>query len=157
MKLTLRRFKSDKESTVGVLTGTSADCFIIEDQHQTTKVWGETRIPEGTYNIGLRSEGRFHNRYLSKFGKDFHKGMLCLYNKPNWVVENDGKRFQYILIHIGNTEKDTAGCLLVNQIVDISKMTGQQSTSAYKRLYPIIRDKILKGEDVTITIKDNDK
>ena len=121
--------------------------FVLEDEERTVKVFGETRIPEGVYEIKLRTEGGFHQKYLEKFGNEFHKGMLWLQNVPN---------FEYVLIHIGNTDDDTAGCLLVGDgctenITKDGQLQG--STSAYKRLYPIIIDRLLDGEQVFIEIK----
>jgi hypothetical protein len=45
--------------------------------------------------------------------------------------------FEYILIHCGNTDKDTAGCLLVGEgaITTYGNMMITQSVAAYKRLY----------------------
>ena len=120
------------------------ECFTIEDEFRTTKKYGETRIPNGRYKVELRTVGGFHNRYLKKFGKDFHKGMLWVKDVPN---------FEYILIHIGNTEKDTAGCLLVGSTSNSEKGFIGDSTGAYKSMYKKVSDAILRGEDVYITYK----
>ena len=111
------------------------------------KVKGDTRIPAGRYEIKLRAAGRIHENYLQKFGAEFHKGTLHLQDVPN---------FQYILIHIGNTEKDTEGCLLTGKTYSAANghFTIQQSTAAYKELYAIVRDKLLSGEKVFISIYD---
>src|SRR3989304_4581521 len=104
MKLSLHRFSSGNESTLGLLhIDGKFECFIIEDEYREVKVKGETRIPSGTYKILLRKEGGFHEKYLTKYPAS-HKGML-------WLQEVPG--FQYILIHVGNTDLDSAGCLLV--------------------------------------------
>jgi hypothetical protein len=83
-----------------------------------------------------------------------HKGMLCIYNAPNWKLVKDGMEFQYILIHTGNTDEHTAGCLLLNDILDFNKDTGSSSANAYKRIYPIIVKAIEAGESVSITYID---
>ena len=74
-----------------------------------------------------------------------HKGMLWVRDVPN---------FEYILIHTGNTDEHTAGCLLVG---DTQKdgFTGA-STSAYKRIYPPIAEALESGDEVTITYIDYD-
>ena len=112
------------------------------------KISGETRIPAGTYNVTLRTEGGFNQRYNDKFGTDFNKGML-------WVRDVPG--FEYILIHIGNNDNDTEGCLLVGdtQTQNITKngFIGS-STDAYTRIYPPIADVLVGGGEVTITYKD---
>ena len=152
MKLEVLRFSSDSDSTLGVLFDTTNErkflCFTLEDEFREIKISGETRIPAGTYNVTLRTEGGFNQRYNDKFGTDFNKGML-------WVRDVPG--FEYILIHIGNTDDNTEGCLLVGdtQTQNITKngFIGS-STDAYTRIYPPIADVLVNGGQVTITYKD---
>ncbi len=152
MKLEVLRFSSDSDSTLGVLFDTTNErkflCFTLEDEFREIKLNGETRIPAGTYNVTLRTEGGFNQRYNEKFGTDFNKGML-------WVRDVPG--FEYILIHIGNSDNDTEGCLLVGdtQTQNITKngFIGS-STDAYTRIYPPIADVLVDGGEVTITYKD---
>ena len=152
MEIRLKRIADNGNASISLFYIDNVfQCFVIEDEHRTKKVYGETRIPNGIYEIGLRSEGGFHNRYSKKF--EDHKGMLCLYNKPNWTLVNSGISFQYILIHIGNTQKDSAGCLLLNDVVDASKFTGSYSTQAYRRIYPIIANHIEECGPVQIIIE----
>jgi len=99
MKLTLLRFASLPESTIGAL---SVDgrfvCFSLEDQAQPIKVAGETRIPAGTYPLSLRTVGKTHEKYASKFPE--HRGMLLIRDVPG---------FEYVLIHIGNDDRTEGG------------------------------------------------
>ena len=94
MKLEVLRFSSQNNSTLGMLfdvtKGRKFLCFTLEDEFREVKISGETRIPAGTYNVTLRTEGGFNQRYDDKFGTDFNKGML-------WVRDVPG--FEYILIH----------------------------------------------------------
>ena len=62
--------------------------------------------------------------------------------------------FQYILIHTGNTDEHTMGCLLVNDAVSGKTFTGSSSRDAYVDLYPIIASAIERGEEVTIEYVD---
>lgn len=150
MKLEILRFNSSDDFTSGLLFDVTDNkrkflCYTLEDQAQTTKVYGETRIPAGTYNLTLRAEGGFHTRYLAKFGGDWHKGMIYVNEVPN---------FEYILWHIGNTDDDTAGCLLLGKTQQANFIGS--SGDAYKDVYPKVRDAILYGEKVTATYIDYD-
>ena len=147
--LEVLRYSSGTDSTLGILSemadyGREFLCYTLEDEFREEKVSAETRIPEGTYDIKLRTIGGFNSRYLDKFGTDFHKGMLHVQNVPG---------FEYILIHTGNTDEHTAGCLLLNDVVDASKFTGSYSTQAYKRVYPKIADYIEECGPVQIIIE----
>ena len=110
MKLEVLRISSQKDSTSGILFDVSNGkrtflAYTLEDEQRDVKVYGETRIPPGTYKLKLRTEGGYHSRYVSKYG-DWHKGMI-------WVQDVPG--FEYILWHTGNTDESTAGCLLLGE------------------------------------------
>ena len=149
MKLKVLRFSSQEDSTSGLLFLETNDgdkflCYTLEDEYRTKKVYSETRIPAGKYNITLREQGGFHDRYKKKF-TSIHKGMLWVRNVPN---------FEYILIHCGNTDEHTAGCLLLgdtqeNNILVKNGFIGK-SNQAYKRVYPIIANELDNGNSVTI-------
>ena len=149
MKLKVLRFSSQEDSTSGLLFLEENQemkflCYTLEDEKRDVKVRGETRVPAGIYKLELRTEGGFHNKYKDRYGK-FHKGMLHVTNVPN---------FEFILIHTGNTDEHTAGCLLVgdsqeNNVIVKDGFIGK-STNAYKRIYPDISKEISKGKEVTI-------
>ena len=146
MKLQVIRFHDNGDATLGLLfIDGDFECFTLEDEYRDKKVRGETRVPKGTYRITLRQEGGYHTRYKAKFGS-MHKGML-------WVREVPG--FEWILFHIGNTDENTAGCLLVGESAKDGFIGG--STDAYKKMYPKICDAILRGEEVTVTYHDLDR
>ncbi len=154
MKLEVLRFSSQQDSTSGILfdvtNGREFLCYTLEDEDRTEKVAGETRVPSGTYAVTLRKEGGFHERYAHRF-KDIHLGML-------WVRDVPG--FEYILVHCGNTDEHTAGCLLVGETQEsnLKKSNGfiGRSTQAYFDLYPRVAQAIESGEEVTITYTDYD-
>jgi hypothetical protein len=150
MNLTVKRFADNGDTTLGILYINGIfECFTVEDEEKESKVRGETRVPEGLYDISLRAEGGYHSKYTTKYGS-MHKGMLCIHNAPNWKIVNAGMEFQYILIHTGNTDEHTMGCLLVNDAVSGKTFTGSSSVDAYKAMYPKVADAILRGEEVTI-------
>jgi len=153
MKLEVLRFSSQADDTLGMLfdvtNGRKFLAFTIEDEFRLEKVKGETRVPAGTYKIKLRKEGGFHGKYVAKYGA-MHKGMLHVQDVPG---------FEFILIHTGNTDEHTDGCLLVGntsqQNVTKSGFIGE-SGDAYMRIYPPIAAVLEKGEEVTITYIDYD-
>jgi hypothetical protein len=155
MELEVKRFADDGDTTMGILYIDGVfECFTIEDEEQKgNKIKGETRVPNGTYDVKLRDEGGYTQKYAKKY-PDMHEGMLCIHNKPNWKLENNGKSFQYILIHTGNTDEHTMGCLLVNDSVSGKTFTGGSSVDAYKDLYPKVTKELLDGCEVTITYTD---
>lgn len=150
MKLDVYRFSSNTNTTLGVLMiNGKFECYTLEDEYRSVKKFGETRIPSGTYTIKLRTEGGMHQRYSKAYG-EFHKGMLHLQDVPN---------FTWILIHRGNDEDDTAGCLLVGDYLNNNKLQAgrlTKSEAAYKRMYQKVAAAILEGEPVTITYHDLD-
>lgn len=150
MKLRVVRYNSSNDFTLGMLLdetdGKHFLCYTLEDEHRDEKVMHETRIPAGTYKITLRTVGGFNTRYQSKYG-DMHKGML-------WVRDVQG--FEYILIHTGNTDEHTSGCLLVGSTSDTKGFVGG-SVNAYKKIYPAIAKALEDGEEVTITYENYDE
>ena len=153
MKLEVLRFSSGKDSTSGILfdctRGREFLCYTLEDEKRDEKVMSETRIPAGTYEVKLRTEGGHHNKYSSRYGS-MHKGMLWLQDVPN---------FKWILIHCGNTDEHTAGCLLVGDSQENNQIKENgfigSSSNAYKRIYPAIAEAV-ENETVTIEYIDID-
>ena len=153
MKLEVLRFSSGRDSTSGALFSVVEGvrtflCYTLEDEYRDNKVYSETRIPAGIYEIRFRTVGGFHAKYSKRF-QDIHKGMLHIVDVPG---------FDYILVHCGNTDEHTAGCLLVgdtqnNNMVEEDGFIGR-STAAYKRIYPKIAKALEQGEEVTITYID---
>ena len=155
MKLEVLRFSSQVDSTSGILFEVTDIrkhflCYTLEDERRAFKVKGETRVPAGTYKIDLRTEGGFHSRYERKY-PGVHIGMLHVLDVPN---------FEYILIHTGNTDEHTAGCLIVGDSQENNAIISDgfvgKSVNAYKRIYPSIAKAIQQGEEVTITYIDHD-
>ena len=145
MKLTVVRNQFGTDATNGMLFIDGIfECYTLEDQYQAVKVMHETCIPEGTYDIKFRTVGGVHEKYKKRYGND-HYGMLHLQDVPN---------FTYILIHAGNTDEHTSGCLIVGetqQDLDISDdgFIGH-SGKAYLKLYNKVAKQLLQGKDVAI-------
>jgi hypothetical protein len=143
MIIQVDRYKSSDQWTLSkVSIDGRYECVGLEDEKREKKVMHETRIPEGTYKITLRTFGGHHERYKKKFPE--HKGML-------WV--RDVPRFQDILIHIGNTETDTSGCLLLGSKADEKNGTISGSTIAYRKFYKKVLTALQADEEVIIEYK----
>ena len=149
------RYSAGADSTLGLLfengpEGREFLAYTLEDEFREEKLSAETRIPEGTYDIKLRTVGGFHSRYAAKFGTPWHKGMLHVQDVPG---------FEYILIHTGNTDEHTMGCLLVadssTQNITKDGFVGA-SVSAYKRIYPSLAEWLVDGNKLSITYIDYD-
>lgn len=136
MELLLERKYLKAAYTIGCLwiEGTRF-CDTLEDRvrdlKQEPKVPGATAIPAGRYEVIVNRSPRF--------GRDLPR----LLDVPG---------FEGILIHRGNTAKDTAGCILVGE----NRLHGQvlNSTPYELRLTSLIREAQEKGEKTYITITD---
>ena len=99
-----------------------------------------TAIPRGTYEVTL-------DVYSPKFGsKSFYKE-VCNGKLPRLL---NVKGFEGILIHAGNTDKDTAGCLLVGMNLEKGKVINSRET--FRELYKLLKDVHDEGEKITIKI-----
>ena len=155
IKLEVVRVSSEADSTNGLLFDITNGkrkflSYTLEYENRKEKEMHETRIPPGTYDVTLRQVGGFHTKYAERYG-DMHKGML-------WVREIPG--FEYILIHTGNTDEHTSGCLLVGDTQTNNQIKKDgfigSSTQAYKRIYPPIAEVLESGGIVSITYTDYD-
>lgn len=105
------------------------------------KVPNETAIPTGKYEIDM-------NTVSNRFGsKTFYKNYA---NNGRLPKLKNIKGFEGVLIHCGNTNKDTSGCVLVGLNKIKGGLTDSQDT--FKRLYPILDKANRKGEKITIEI-----
>lgn len=143
-KLILKSFYDNGNATLGTLSvdGRFAG-FSLEDEEREIKVKGETRIPRGTYKIGYRE-------VLSGLTKKYRDK----YPWFGWHLEiKDVPGFNYVYLHIGNTDKHTDGCVLIGSTADKDSMTIGRSKDAFKPFYLEICEYLDKGEPVTITLE----
>lgn len=136
MKVVVERFLFKDDCTVGHLyINGELKGFTMEDAYRTIKIKGITCIPYGTYKVS--------HRYSPHFSPQCGHEML-------WVKDVPG--FDYILIHWGNTNKDTEGCLLVGDKLGVLNGTTAilDSRKCFDKIHPIIFDAVMKNEEVTI-------
>src|SRR3990167_3735254 len=149
MKITVERFASDADSTLGLVWVDGVfKCFTLEDQYRAAKVAGETRIPAGTYPVKVRRDGGVHDRYVNQF-PGFHRGMLWLQDVPG---------FEWIYFHVGNVHQDTEGCILVGRGANATPgaMSIQNSVIAYRAFYEAVIDAAEAGT-LEVEIIDRDR
>lgn len=104
------------------------------------KVHGETAIPTGRYLVDMKTVSpRFGGRAQYQFCKG-RLPRLC--NTPG---------YQGVLIHIGNTAKDTEGCILVGENKERGKVLNSKAT--FNRLYLRLAIADKRGEQIWITIE----
>ena len=111
-----------------------------ESQIKSLKVYGETAIPIGTYTVDM-------NTVSPKF-KD-----------KTWAKPYGGKvprllkvkGYEGVLIHPGNSAKDSSGCLLIGLNTKVGMVTN--STEYFHKLMKELLAAKLKGEEIKITIK----
>lgn len=144
MYIQMLRLKDDGKSTIGTFSiNGEFETFTLEDTHNEPKVYGKTRIPSGEYKILLRKEGRMNLKYQDRYTE--HRGMLWLQDVPN---------FEWVYIHVGNTEDDTDGCILLGDTCVARKdnQAVQGSSLAYHAFYKKVIEAMDRGEEITIHI-----
>ena len=144
MKIHLHRQIENDICTIGHLTINDVAVWTLEDPHQEHKVYGHTRIPTGCYKLELRDEGGMNQRYHKRF-PDLHHGMVWLRHVP---------MFEFVYIHIGNTAKDTQGCILVGNAREGDMILS--SAVAYEDVYPRIA-KAVATDGCCLVIHDIEK
>lgn len=151
MDIQVKRYSDGGDSTLGLIfiDGTF-EGYTLEDEHRDIKVMHETRIPAGSYQIKFREEpaSKFNQRYQSKF--PWFTWHLWLQDVPN---------FTYIYIHQGVTDDHTSGCILVgdsanNNVTNGGRLGG--TDTAFKRIYLQVSAALMAGDEVWITITDEE-
>ena len=111
--LAVRTTYTDKSTISKVYVEGEFECYFLEDPvRDGLKVYGETAIPEGRYEIVVTYSNRFKRK------------LPLLLNVPNYVG---------VRIHIGNTPQDTEGCLLPGTHAGIDCVSG--SRIAFDKLF----------------------
>lgn len=150
MNVEVFRYCYGQESTLGRLyVDGEFFGFTLEDEVRDPgeKVQGETAIPPGRYEVILREEGGMTQRYHDRF-PELHRGMLWLQDVPG---------FDWIYLHIGNTEEHSKGCILVAThpvILPSGEFEIARSTDTYLALYRRILAAMDQGERVWVHVHD---
>lgn len=103
------------------------------------KVYGQTAIPTGTYKVNLNVVSpKFKDR---SWAKPYGGKVPRLINVPG---------FEGVLIHPGNTDSDTSGCILVGKNTVVGKV--MESTITFNGLMKKLLEAKAKGESIQINI-----
>lgn len=145
--INITRLKQGKTSTLGVLQVTDGnkeilfECKTLEELRESKERGQDCRIPSGEYKV-KRHVGSRYQRTLSNLVGDICAPLL-LYNDE---IPAD----RYILIHPGNTARDTLGCILLGRDYGPDGDSIIKSRDACKEFY-----KLLLGKDDIIVIIEN--
>ena len=106
-------------------------------------------LPQGDYELALKSEGGIHATYTYRFG-DQHKGMLTIV-----APTLEGTRH----IKIGNEALYTYGSILVGTGKEPDQGNGKGhlitfSENAYTPIYQLLSEILLSGEKITLRVLD---
>lgn len=132
MKLKLyRKFLGNKYTIGKLFINDEYICDTLEDvvRSEGVKVYGETAIPYGIYEIVLTMSPRFK------------KVLPLLLDVPH---------FEGVRIHTGNTEEDTEGCILVGY----NKVKGKviNSKIAFDKVMKYLELATINNEKITIEV-----
>ncbi|EKD7508919.1 DUF5675 family protein [Campylobacter jejuni] len=148
MKITINRRYTGKTCVIGKFKVLDDDdkilfeCFSLEEDKEGLESGKDLRIPEGNYNLKRHSPSRFENTLRSITKKD--DTMINVYN-------DDVPSSRAILIHWGNTDKDTQGCILLGLTKDNNNESVGQSRLACKEFYDLMYGKNLEDIKLEIT------
>ncbi|EKB8337284.1 hypothetical protein OPM78_000667 [Campylobacter jejuni] len=149
MKVTINRRYTGKTCVIGKFKVLGDDeeilfeCFSLEEDKEGLESGKDLRIPEGNYNLKRHSPSRFENTLRSITKKD-DDTMINVYN-------DEVPSSRAILIHWGNTDKDTQGCILLGLTKDNNNESVGQSRQACKEFYDLMHGKNLEDIKLEIT------
>ncbi|EAL3566879.1 hypothetical protein BB945_08895 [Campylobacter jejuni] len=148
MKVTINRRYTGKTCVIGkfnVLDDEEKilfECFSLEEDKEGLESGKDLRISDGVYNLKRHSPSRFENTLRSITKKD--DTMINVYN-------DEVPSSRAILIHWGNTDKDTQGCILLGLTKDNNNESVGQSRQACKEFYDLVYGKNLEDIKLEIT------
>lgn len=152
MKVLLKRIAKLPTYTIGkIYIDGKYQCDCIEDtdrglsqtmsleEIKKKKVYGKTAIPTGTYDITL-------NVISPKYSKSAFMQRYANGSRVPRILNVKG--FDGVLIHTGNTEQDSYGCIIVG--INSKKGMVTQSRDTFIKLYKILQSSKNK---ITLTIQ----
>lgn len=141
MNLLLIRFDAQEDRTIGRLElGDGRHFWTLEDAirevHgqpvETWKIYGQTAIPSGKYQVIVD--------HSQRFGRDLPR----LINVPG---------FAGIRIHSGNVPEDTEGCILVGKSLSEDGREIRDSRAAMGELLNLLDTALAAGQEIEIEVR----
>lgn len=153
MQLLLKRIARQATYTIGKLYIDGVYfCDTLEDKDRgltnimsatdvnKIKIKGETAVPMGTYKVDMNTVSpKYSNPNKYAYVKAYGSKMPRLVNVPG---------FDGILIHAGNTDKDSYGCILVGENKVVGQVLNSQAT--WKKLMDVL---LTDKDNITLTIQ----
>lgn len=153
MEIKVQRVEKNSECSIGKMYINNVYvCDTLEDpdrglkdsmsetEIKSKKIYGNTAIPSGQYSINMNTVSpSFKDR---SWAKPYGGKLPRLQNV---------KGYEGVLIHVGNTSKDTLGCILVGTKSSNSSISN--STVAFNKLMTELLKAKTKGESIIITIE----
>ncbi|ENS1544523.1 hypothetical protein ACEZMY_000570 [Campylobacter jejuni] len=154
MKVTINRRYTGKTCVIGkfkVLDDEEKilfECFSLERKEEGLESGKNLRIPAGVYDLKRHINSSFNDK-----GKKEVAGVIVLKEDDSVVniCNNDVDFERHILIHWGNTYKDTKGCILLGLTKDNNNESVGQSRLACKEFYDLMYGKNLEDIKLEIT------
>lgn len=127
----LRRLRRAGAGVLGRLEWEAGECRTLEHPERHPKITGHTGIPAGGYDMALRYSGK--------------------YRRPMPYVEGVSG-FSGIMLHPGNTLRDTRGCILLGETATAAPPALADSRSAFERFYGWFAANIRQGEHIVLNV-----
>ncbi|MDB5269712.1 MAG: hypothetical protein JWP58_2752 [Hymenobacter sp.] len=133
VQLLLTRTVYSPQATIGTLAVDGAfACHVLEDAVRPVKVWGQTAIPAGTYQITITYSRRFRQPLPLLLGVPGYEG---------------------VRIHPGNDAAATHGCLLVGRYAPERPDWVADSRPTFAGLFARLQAALAGGQRVWLTIR----
>lgn len=142
LKVKIQRIYYKNDYTIGKLyVNGEYVCDTLEDKDRKggLKVYGETAIPIGFYDLEITYSPKFAQR---AWAKKYGGRIPLIKNVPG---------FEGVRIHVGNTAKDTLGCPLVGKNTVKGKLTSS-TVCFYKLMDEYLMPAALKGELIQLQV-----
>lgn len=158
LRFVLDRIENNEICTVGNFYAYDGEeCFFksvaIENPIIGPEAKKDYAIPAGEYTVSKRFSPKFSMKFVDKNDPTkYPNGRELL-----WVYNEEIGKERFILIHHGNYEKDTEGCILLGTAILKNEQGKAYMVSSSKvkviELLDLIEGKSLEGATLTITNK----